>query len=32
VKNDLKTRVKVSLREAILGFERKVRQLDGREI
>jgi DnaJ-class molecular chaperone len=32
IKNDLKTSVKISLKEAILGFERKIRQLDGRSI
>lgn len=30
VKNDLKTTVKISLKEAILGFDRKIKQLDGR--
>lgn len=29
-KNDLKTNVNISLKEAILGFERKIKQLDGR--
>jgi DnaJ-class molecular chaperone len=32
VKNDLKVKVTISLKEAILGFERKIKQLDGRTI
>lgn len=32
VKNDLKTNIKISLQEAILGFERNIKQLDGRNI
>lgn len=32
VKNDLKTNIKISLKESILGFDRIVKQLDGRRI
>lgn len=32
LRNDLKTSIKISLKEAILGFERKIKQLDGRDI
>lgn len=32
VRNDLHTDVKISLEEAILGFEKNIKQLDGRNI
>lgn len=32
VKNDLKTNIKISLKQAILGFDKHIKQLDGRDV